>query len=286
MDNDTSATNEIQTLSIVDNTIFLTNGGSVDLPETTVTDNDTSATNELQVISISNDTVYLSEGGSFMLPEVSTADNDTSATNELQVISISNDTIYLSEGGSVVLPEVNAADNDTSATNELQTISISIDTIYLSDGGIAELPEVSSADNDTSATNELQVISISNDTVYLSDGGFAVLPNQLPEVNILTGTTTDLRASQSYIYVGNVQPTFRLPDAALHSGEKIEIMLTNTSLLVSINTSLNNTSVYSVNDGGVTVAANPTLDLSSNFLSTIHFISNGTSWYGFGFLEN
>jgi hypothetical protein len=63
-------------------------------------DNDTSATNELQVISLKNDTIFLTNGGFVKLPKV----NDTSATNELQALSIKNDTIFISNGGFVKLP--------------------------------------------------------------------------------------------------------------------------------------------------------------------------------------
>jgi hypothetical protein len=63
-------------------------------------DNDTSATNELQVISLKNDTLFLTNGGFVKLP----LSKDTSATNELQTLTISNDTIFLSNGGFVKLP--------------------------------------------------------------------------------------------------------------------------------------------------------------------------------------
>ena len=92
------------------------------------TEVDGSVTNELQTLSISNDTVYLSNGGFVKLPagfdgqyssltgtptNVSVFTNDAgyltsevdgSVTNELQTLSISNDTVYLSNGGFVKLP--------------------------------------------------------------------------------------------------------------------------------------------------------------------------------------
>ena len=90
---------------------------------------DGSVTNEIQALSISNDTIYLSNGGFVKLPAgfdeqyssligtpttVSTFSNDAgyltsftevdgSVTNEIQALSISNDTIYLSNGGFVKL---------------------------------------------------------------------------------------------------------------------------------------------------------------------------------------
>lgn len=96
------------------------------------TEIDGSVTNELQAISLSNDTIYLSNGGFVKLPagfngqyssltgtptNVSSFTNDAgylttevdgSVTNEIQALSISNDTLYLSDGGFVKLPSSNA----------------------------------------------------------------------------------------------------------------------------------------------------------------------------------
>lgn len=76
--------------------LYAKNAGSV----SNSNDNDTSATNELQAISLKNDTLFLTNGGFVKLP----LSKDTSATNELQTLSIKNDTIFLSNGGFVKLP--------------------------------------------------------------------------------------------------------------------------------------------------------------------------------------
>ncbi|KAB1065592.1 DUF1566 domain-containing protein [Salibacter halophilus] len=277
---DGDATNELQVLTISNDTIYLSNGGFVELPAgfdgqysslsgtpTNVSsftndagyltsEQDGDATNELQVLTISNDTIYLSNGGFVELPagfdgqysslsgtptNVSvftndagylTSEQDGDATNELQVLTISNDTIYLSNGGFVALPagfdgqysslsgtptNVSSFTNDAGYltseqdgddTNELQVLTISNDTIYLSNGGFVELPagfdgqysslsgtptNVSSFTNDAGyltseqdadSTNELQVLTISNDTVFLSNGGFAELPGMPAGSNV------------------------------------------------------------------------------------------------------
>ncbi len=104
--------------------------------DTTRWGNDTDAFNEFQALSISNDSISLSKGGTIKLPSetdpyyasdssliktsvrswngslsknISTADtarwgNDTDAFNELQALSISNDSISLSMGGTIKLP--------------------------------------------------------------------------------------------------------------------------------------------------------------------------------------
>jgi len=214
------------------------------------TEIDGSVTNEIQSITRSNDTIYLSQGGFITLPAgfdgqyssligapttVSSFTNDAgyitsfteidgSTTNEIQVLSISADTIYLTNGGFVKLPAgfdgqysslsgaptnissfINnvgylISEIDGSTTNEIQVLSISADTIYLTNGGFVKLPagfdgqyssltgaptNISAFTNnvgyltseiDGSITNEIQVLSISADTVYLTNGGFVKLP--------------------------------------------------------------------------------------------------------------
>lgn len=88
---DSSVTNEIQVLSMSNDTLYLSNGGFAVLPSNF--DND--STNEIQLLSVSNDTVYLSNGGFVVMPM--NLDNDS--TNEIQTLSFSNDTLFLTHGG-------------------------------------------------------------------------------------------------------------------------------------------------------------------------------------------
>jgi hypothetical protein len=152
---DGDTTNELQTLSFSNDTLFLSDGGVVDL-SSFVED----TTNELQTLSFSNDSLFLSEGGAV---DLSSFVEDT--TNELQTLSFSNDSLFLSEGGAV---DLSSFVEDT--TNELQTLSFSNDTLFLSDGGSVQLSSI--VEN---TTNELQTLSLSNDTLFLSDGGAVAL---------------------------------------------------------------------------------------------------------------
>ncbi|MBX7203994.1 MAG: tail fiber domain-containing protein [Bacteroidia bacterium] len=104
-DGDSSATNELQTLSKTGNTITLSNGGG-SVSVTPGSDGDTSATNELQTISKTGNTVTLSNGGG----SFSVDDADANPNNELQVISQSGLSLTLSNGGGTV----SIADGDTS----------------------------------------------------------------------------------------------------------------------------------------------------------------------------
>ena len=230
---DGSTTNELQVLSLSNDTIYLTSGGYVVLPagfdgdyssltntpaipsKTSDLTNDSgfltaevdgSTSNELQALSISNDTIYLSSGGFVKLPAgfdgayssltgtpsiptltsdltndsgFITAEVDGSSTNELQLLSISNDTLYLTDGGFVVLP--GGFDGDYNNLSNTPTIPSKTSDLTNDSGFI-------STEKDSSMTNELQTLSISNDTLFLSDGGFVKLPATTAS-NITTNST-------------------------------------------------------------------------------------------------
>jgi len=188
-DADADPTNEIQGLSLSNDTLYLSNGGFVVLPTDQVNDADDDPTNEIQGLSISNDTIYLSNGGFVTLPTDQVNDADDDPTNELQVLSITGDTIFLTSGGFIVLPSDNVNDADSDPSNEIQVLSLSNDTLYLSNGGFVVLPsdQVNDADNDPS--NELQILSLSNDTIYLSNGGQIYSEDVGAEYTIRSGTT-------------------------------------------------------------------------------------------------
>ena len=172
LDNDT--TNELQILTISNDTIFLSDGGSVLLPGA-VANNDNDSTNELQTVSISNDTIFLTDGGFAVLPAGFT-NNDNDSTNELLTsVTITNDSLHITDAGGTfdidLSAYVNAVNNDNDSTNELQTVSISNDTVYLTDGGFAVLPSAS-ANNDNDSTNELLIsANITNDSLHITDAG-------------------------------------------------------------------------------------------------------------------
>ena len=94
---DGSVTNELQTLSISNDTVYLSNGGYAKLPAGFNGDYNSLINKPTAVSSFSNDTGYLTT-----FTEV-----DGSVTNELQTLRISNDTIYLSNGGFAKLPAGN-----------------------------------------------------------------------------------------------------------------------------------------------------------------------------------
>jgi len=193
---DGSITNEIQTLRIGHDTIFLSNGGFVKLPPgfdgkftslTSVPVNlDIDSTNDFdgqysslsgkptRLSAFSNDVGYL------------TTEVDGSITNEIQTLRIGHDTIFLSNGGFVKLPP--GFDGKFTSLTSVP-VNLDIDSTNDFDGQYSSLSgkptRLSAFSNDVgylttevdgSITNEIQTLRIGHDTIFLSNGGFVKLP--------------------------------------------------------------------------------------------------------------
>jgi hypothetical protein len=173
---DGSTTNEIQTLSISNDTITLSNGGAVKLP-TAVSGFDgqyTSLTGApTNVSSFTNDAGYLTT-----FTEV-----DGSITNELQTISKSGNTVTLSNGGG------SFTDKDTKL-NETQVDNYVANNGYLT------------TEVDGSTTNEIQTLSISNDTISLSNGGGVVKLPSGGSSSLWTAAGSDIERTTGTVRIG------------------------------------------------------------------------------------
>ena len=139
---DSSATNELQTLSVASNKVSLSSGGSVtfkgeginavstvgDTIKITGTEIDGSTTNELQTISVASNTVTLSNSGGSVtitgagINTVGTAGTtitvtgtevDGSVSNELQTLSTGTNTLTLSNSGGTVTVDTDPASDVT-----------------------------------------------------------------------------------------------------------------------------------------------------------------------------
>jgi uncharacterized protein (TIGR02145 family) len=175
---------------------------------------DGSVTNELQFLSMSNDTIFLTNGGFVKLP--AGFDGDFHALSNIPPgLADGDDNTHLSETEVDAYVSNNGyltAEVDGSVTNELQVLSISNDTIYLSEGGFAKLPaaftgnyedlsnkpdlsQYLTEEQDGSATNEIQSLSVSahGDTLYLSQSNYIIIPGvsnfNLPGVSDIDGNT-------------------------------------------------------------------------------------------------
>jgi len=91
-----------------------------------VDDADADSTNEIQVVTFVDDTLYLSNGGQVYLGAYNidlVDDADADSTNEIQVVTFVDDTLYLSNGGQVYLGAYNidlVDDADSDPNNEIE----------------------------------------------------------------------------------------------------------------------------------------------------------------------
>lgn len=208
VDNDTSATNEIQQLSLQGNQLILSGGGSVTLTGTVDLDPDPS--NELQTLSLSNDTLYLTNGNYVVLPP----DSDADTTNEIQTLANTAGTISISGSNTITLA-------DSSATNELQTLSQTAGSISISNGNTITIL-------DSSATNELQSLTvIGQDSLMITNGNTIKIPSldnsETNEIQILSNTSGTISLSSANTIV--------LADSSANN--EIQ-MLSNTAGTISI----------------------------------------------------
>jgi hypothetical protein len=102
--------------------------------------NDTSNTNEIQQISIINDTLFLSSGGGYIvLPEDKVNDADADPTNELQNIGVDGTMLNITGGNSIDLTGV-ITDVVTSMPNiDTQTLTINGSILTISNGNSVDI---------------------------------------------------------------------------------------------------------------------------------------------------
>jgi hypothetical protein len=172
-DNDTSATNELQNLSITGHNLSIANGNTIVIPP----DNDSDPTNENQTLQIVGDSLKISNGNAVLL--TGNVDLDASPLNELQTLTLNGNQLSITNGNSIILPP----DNDSNPTNEFQNLSINAGTISLSNANQIHIP-------DSSATNEIQTLTINGSTLSLSNSNSITIPdsssfNELQTLSII-----------------------------------------------------------------------------------------------------
>ncbi|MGB0404329.1 MAG: hypothetical protein ACPGEG_09555, partial [Salibacteraceae bacterium] len=191
-------------------------GGIAVLPSTSV-NNDNDSTNEIQMLSISNDTIYLSDGGIAVLPSTS-VNNDNDSTNELNsAVALAGTNLNITDAGGMKTADLSsleesqaiidsaaairadfptvAANNDNDSTNELNTTVALVGTnLNITDAGGMKTADLSSleesqaiidsaaairadfptvaANNDNDSTNELNTaVALAGTNLNITDAG-------------------------------------------------------------------------------------------------------------------
>lgn len=233
-DADADPSNEIQILSISGDSLFLTSGGSVQLPTAVDTDD--------QTLSISNDSLIIADGNSVDLsPYLDDTDTDD------QTLSISNDSLVIADGNSVDLsPYLDDTDTDD------QTLSIASDSLFISDGNAVDLSPylVDTDDQDLSLSNDSiliadgagvdisayldntddQQLSISNDSLFISDGNSVDLSPYLDDTDTDTDDQ-DLSISNDSLLIADGSGVDLSP--YLDNTDEQTLSISNDSLIIS-----------------------------------------------------
>ncbi|MEM7163632.1 MAG: tail fiber domain-containing protein [Bacteroidota bacterium] len=185
-DADANPTNEIQSLSISNDTLSISNGNFITLPSN-VSGNNT----DNQTLTLSGNQLSISGGNSVILTD-NVDDNDSDNTNEIQQLTLSGDTLELSMGNFVLLPQFqgnlgsddqllilngnnlhiesgNSIDLGTFLDNtDDQTLSLIGNQLAISEGNTVTLNDLVD-DADADPANELQDLSLNGDTLSISD---------------------------------------------------------------------------------------------------------------------
>lgn len=244
-DNDTSATNELQTLSIAGKNLNISNGNTVVLPQDSlsiagytlgITNGNTVNLPAPQTISIVGDSLHISNANAVYLS--GSVDLDASPTNELQNLTLNNDTLKISLGNNVVFPH----DNDRDSINELQTLSLTQGSLKISQKNTVHLPDSSATNElqtlsinqgslsislkntihlpDSSSTNELQTLTINQGTLSITDGNNVHLPDSSStnELQILSITKDSMKITQgNSVYLNSTQ-SLQFPEGTVGQG--------------------------------------------------------------------
>ncbi|MCB0482610.1 MAG: hypothetical protein KDC83_14370, partial [Flavobacteriales bacterium] len=196
--NDTSATNELQMLSLNNDTLYLSNGNSVYLPAKDYSKDIKNLQDSIVVINsklisieqqVKNDSIYLSS----LINNHVTSDLDIDTTNEIQNLSLAGNTLTISKGNSIVLPTGGGPNNDNDSTNELiTTVAFTGTTLSITDAGGTKSVNLGSLLDNTDA----QFLSISGNVLSIGNGNSVTLPTGAP--NNDNDSTNELNVSVNF----------------------------------------------------------------------------------------
>lgn len=292
-DGDNSMENEIQTLSIDNGNLVLSNGGgevAISNLADGVEDDDADPSNEIQTLTVDGNVLTISDGNSVNLPSGGGGggDDDSDPNNEVQDLSsFENGTervIEISLGGASTSIDIKDADSDVS--NEIQELDITGNILSITDGNSVDLSDVTFDidDADADPANELQELDITGNTLSITDGNSVDLSdvafdvddadadpaNELQELDI-TGNTLSITDGNS-IDLSDI--ALDVDDADADPANEIqEMVITGNILSITDGNSvdLSNISTIDIDDAD----ADPTnefqdLSLSGTSLSIVN----------------
>ena len=172
------------------------NGSSWERLGSFYVDYDTDSLNEIQSISISNDTIYLQNGGFVKLPQDLVDDADADSLNEIQTLLFSNDTLQISKGNKTNLSSLkdNLGNHILTQNLQLNGFSVGNDSVpsfYIDSLGRLVFLKGTSIENNFRIEDTLIVNSsvYLNQRVYINqdDPDHTNLPTQVPDELTVVG---------------------------------------------------------------------------------------------------
>ena len=172
------------------------NGSSWERLGSFYVDYDTDSLNEIQSISISNDTIYLQNGGFVKLPQDLVDDAYADSLNEIQTLLFSNDTLQISKGNKTNLSSLkdNLGNHILTQNLQLNGFSVGNDSVpsfYIDSVGNLVFLKGTSIENNFTIEDTLIVNSsvYLNQRVYINqdDPDHTNLPAQVPDELTVVG---------------------------------------------------------------------------------------------------
>lgn len=203
---DASTTNELQTISISENTISLSNnGGSITLPTLVDTDQ--------QSLSLIGNTLSISNGNSVVLPTYVDTNTDQ------QSLSLTDNTLSISNGNSVVLPTFVDTNTDE------QSLSLTGNTLSISNGNSVMLPIYTDTD--------AQSLTLNGNILSISNGNSVTIPT----LNFANGTNTTISGNGTVSNPFQINTTITDTSIYANNGVINQATTVNNNRIVDMNNS-------------------------------------------------
>ena len=195
--NDSDSTNELQSLSFSNDTLFLSNGGGA-------IGIDTSSINEIQDLELNGDILTITNNSSATPIDLSAYSGGGGGTDS-QTLSFDADTdsLFISNGNGIGLGDwIN--ENDSDSTNELQTLNFDEGTneLSISDGNSIDLTNWIS-ENDADSTNEIQDLQLIDDTLSITGNTSATEIDLTPYLDNTDNQTLNWNSSNLRLSIEN-----------------------------------------------------------------------------------
>ena len=285
-----------QSLSVSGNQLSISSGNTVSLPTGNGNYSDTSATNELQAISFMNDTLTLSNGGKVYLGAYDNSQAILFNVSQMQFITnkqktdsamlfnliqtntgdlnnTNNQLLFITQKASsdslLFQNKIDAhinLDADIDSTNELQQIAITGRDITITKGNTITIPTDQVDDADADSTNEIQSLTLVGNSLNISGSSSVDLTpfNQSASTGTNSSLINNLSAKQSSdsLLFANKLSTVNTDSQSLSiSGANITISNGNTITLPA--DQIDDADADSTNELQVLSISNDTIFLSN-----------------------